>query len=158
MPRLVVVLPLDPLPLGAGWHLNDWPLHVTVAPTFVIDAELPTVVGAVEPVMRSVPAFTVTAGPDEGFGRSGAIPVSLLEPSPILAGLHRALLGAIIGIGGVFDDPEYTGNHYRPHITMTKAARVHPGDRLHLRQATLVDMEPVGAERLRHVVRSWTLV
>lgn len=152
MARLVVVLPLQPLVNGDGFPLARWPLHLTVAPTFVIEADLTAVVAAVEPVLRGVPVLRVTAGPDEGFGRSGAIPVTVIEPSPVLSGLHRALHTAIGDIGGEFDDPEFVGDGYRAHVTMTKTARVHPGDRLDLRQATIVNMEPIGAQRLRHVI------
>ena len=44
--RLVVVLPLQPLTVGDGFSLSDWPLHVTVAPTFVVTADLNAVTAA----------------------------------------------------------------------------------------------------------------
>jgi len=57
----------------------------------------------------------------------------------------------------VFDDPEFTGRGYQPHVTMTRSGRVSLGDLLTLRQAALVDMAPAGDRRLRRVVWARTL-
>ena len=157
MLRLVVVLPLRPLRAGDGFSLARWPLHLTVAPTFVIEAGLDSVVASVGPILERAPALTLRAGADEGFGRAQRIPVSLVEPSAELVGLHRLLMEELAGIGAVFDDPDFAGAGYRPHVTMTKLARVQPGDDLRLEQAAVVDMEPIGDQRLRRVVHAWRL-
>ena len=155
MSRLVVVLPLQPLAVGDGFSLSDWPLHVTVAPTFVVTVDLSAVAGVISPELRRQPGLGVRVGHDEGFGRSGKIPVSVLEPAPALADLHSRLVAALTELGAVFDDPEFVGAGYRAHITMTPAARSQPGDELTLTQAAIVDMEPEGDRRLRRVV--WAL-
>jgi hypothetical protein len=88
----------------------------------------------------------------------------VLVPSPELSTLHRRLLAALTtvdtvnpaGTGGpagtVFDDPEYTGPGYRAHVTVTVDARLQAGEVAVLRQAAIVDMEPIGPQRLRQVV------
>lgn len=152
MPRLVVVLPLQPLTVGDGFSLSDWPLHVTVAPTFVVAVDLAVVVAAITPVLAPQPALRERVGQDEGFGRSGKIEVSVVVPSRQLADLHTRLLAALTDIGAVFDDPEFIGNGYRAHVTKTRAAQASPGDVLTLAQAAIVDMEPEGDGRLRRVV------
>ena len=152
MPRLVVVLPLVPLPVGAGFPLRTWPLHVTVAPTFVTDADTPAVAAAIAPVVADSPAMAVTAGDDEGFGPSGRVPVTVLAPSPELSALHGLLRDALRAVDAQFDDPAYTGAGYRAHVTHTRNARMQPGDIALLEQAALVDMEPVGPQRWRQVL------
>lgn len=152
MSRLVVVLPLQPLTVGDGFSLADWPLHVTVAPTFVVTVALGDVIATVGPLLSTAPDLRVRVGHDEGFGRSGRIPVSVVEPSRELNDLHGRLVAALSGKGAVFDDPEFIGADYRAHVTRTRSARSHPGDLLTLTQAVIVDMEPEGDGRLRRVV------
>lgn len=152
MPRLVVVLPLLPMQPGEGFPLRSWPLHVTVAPTFVTDADAVAVGATIAPLIAATPPMSVTAGPQEGFGPSGRVPVTVVVPTPPLTALHRQLVQALAAVGAVFDDAEYTGAGYRAHVTATAGAQLRTGEVALLRQAALVDMEPVGPERLRQVV------
>lgn len=152
--RLVVVLPLQPLAAGDGFSLREWPLHITVAPTFVVHQDCNAVISTISPVLRSQTRLLVLAGPDQGFGRSQAIPVTVVDPSPELTNLHHRLLIALTAVGAVFDDPDFTGAGYRAHVTKTRLAHVHPGDHLTLDQVAVVDMAPEGDRRLRRVV--WT--
>lgn len=156
MPRLVVVLPLSPLRGGDGFSLRDWPLHLTVAPTFT-GIDLSRVVATITPILATQRPLRLRTGPDEGFGHSRKIPVSVVEPSAELTDLHLALMNALSSAGAVFDDPEFIGTGYRAHVTVTARARVNQGDELNLHQATVVDMEPEGDERLRRVVWTMTL-
>ena len=152
MPRLVVVLPLRPLAVGDSFALRDWPLHLTVVPTFVIDADLATVWSAIAPLLAPVPALTVRAGHDEGFGRSAGRPVTLIEPTAAVLDLHRSLLAALLALGARFDEPDFTGSGYRPHVTVKGTSRVRQGHQLTLRQAAIVDMAPASDQRGRAVV------
>ena len=155
---MVVVLPLQPLTVGDGFSLSDWPLHVTVAPTFVVAVDLTAVIAAIGPLLTRQPGLRVRVGQDEGFGRSGKIPVSVVEPSHELNDLHARLVAVLLDVGAVFDDPEYVGSGYRAHITKTRSAQACPGDEPLLRQATIVDMEPEGDLRLRRVVWATPLI
>jgi 2'-5' RNA ligase len=152
MPRLVVVLPLVPLALGDGWALNDWPLHVTIVPTFETESTAADVGAALMPLLAGRARFTVLAGFDEGFGRAADIPVTIIEPSSELVELHASLVSAVKSGGGVFDDPDFVEDGYRAHVTKTRHAAVLPGDSLELAQIAIVDMAPQGDARLRHVV------
>jgi len=156
VPRLVVVLPLDPLTVGAGFSLRDWPLHLTVVPTFT-GVDLQAGLLAIGPILAAQGPLQLCAGPEEGFGRSMRIPVSVIEMSRELIDLHGALLRALLAVGAISDDPEFTGDGYRAHVTMTRNARLHEGDHLNLRQAAVVDMTPEGNQRLRRVVWTKTL-
>ncbi len=155
MSRLVIVLPLRPLAVGDAFTLREWPLHVTVAPTFVIVGGLPAVLSAASPILLAQPALTLRVGPEEGFGHAMNVPVSLVEPTAELTRLHDGLVTALLAAGAQFDDPEFVGAGYRPHITLKGVAALQPGDGLALRQAAVVDMAPAGERRSREVV--WTI-
>lgn len=157
MLRLVVVLPLSPLRETDGFTLARWPLHLTVAPTFVVEVALDSVVASVGPVLDEASVLHLRVGMDEGFGRAGRIPVSLVEPTAELSVLHQRLMDVLSGLGAVFDDPDFAGAGYRPHVTMTRLERVQPGELLRLRQAAIVDMEPIGDQRLRRIVHAQPL-
>lgn len=152
MPRLVIILPLQPLTVGDAFTLQSWPLHLTVAPTFVIDGGLPTVLAAVTPLLVHQPPLDVVAGQEYGFGRAGRFPVTLIEPTVELNRLHTQLVAALLAAGAEFDHPEFTGDGYRPHVTIKGEPGVRAGDRLTLRQAAIVDMAPEGEQRVRKVV------
>lgn len=152
MPRLVVVLPLVPLALGDGWALNDWPLHVTIVPTFETESTAAEVGAALKPLLAGRGHLTVLTGFDEGFGRAADIPVTIIEPAGELVELHASLVAAVKSGGGIFDDPEFIEDGYRAHVTKTRYAETKSGELLRLRQIALVDMAPQGDARLRHVV------
>jgi 2'-5' RNA ligase len=142
MPRLVVVLPLDPLTVGTSFAVADWPLHITVLPPFLTDAAPHDIATAIATAAHGRPTLTVRAGEDALFGRRHNIPVTLIEPHEELTRLHHALVAAIRPFAAVPDEPAFTGERFRAHVTMKPPARVHPGDTLTLGQIALVDMLP----------------
>jgi hypothetical protein len=145
---------LTPLGIGDAFTLREWPLHLTVAPTFVITGGLPAVLSAVAPILLAQRALTLGVGTEEGFGKAMNVPVSLVEPTAELTRLHDGLVTALFAAGAQFDDPEFVGAGYRPHITLKGVAALQPGAGLTLRQAAVVDMAPAGERRIREVV--WT--
>jgi 2'-5' RNA ligase superfamily len=154
VPRLVIIASLTPLAVGDAFTLREWPLHVTVAPTFVIVGGLPAVLSAASPILLAQRALTLCVGPEEGFGKAMNVPVSLIEVTAELTRLHDGLVTALLAAGAQFDDPEFVGAGYRPHITLKGVAPLQPGAGLTLQQAAVVDMAPAGERRIREVV--WT--
>jgi hypothetical protein len=142
MPRLVVVLPLTPLEVGSSFAVSAWPLHITVLPPFLTDAPAREIAAAILAATRVHPPLTVVAGADELFGRRHTIPVSLVDASLELTALHRTLVTAIRPFAAEPDEPAFTGDGFRAHVTHKPPARVHPGDTLTLTQLALVDMLP----------------
>jgi 2'-5' RNA ligase len=145
---------LTPLAVGDAFTLRAWPLHLTVAPTFVIEGGLPAALPTVAPILVAQPALALRVGPAEGFGKAMNVPVSLVEPTAELTQLHAGLVTALVAAGARFDDPEFVGAGYRPHITLKGVAPLQPGVGLTLQQAAVVDMAPAGERRFREVV--WT--
>jgi len=141
-PRLVVVLPVLPLMVGASFAVAEWPLHVTVLPPFLTDAAPGDVAAAIRSAVADQAPLTVVAGPDELFGRRHDIPVTLVLPHEGLARLHRALVAAVRPFAAAPEEPAFTGAGFRAHVTHKPPARIHPGDTLTLSQLALVDMIP----------------
>jgi hypothetical protein len=139
MPRFVVVLPLQPLSPGDRFTTRDWPLHVTIVPVFTSTATAPDVAALLE---VALPAVTIVAGPDEGFGPKNALPVTVVRPSAELDALHRSLVDALAPIAPQFQHPGYTLDGYRAHITVKRSFRAVEGERYRLEQLALVDMQP----------------
>jgi hypothetical protein len=157
MPRFVVVLPLAPLADGDGFSVSSWPLHVTVVPTFVTEASAEVIATGLSPVLRHQPAIEAIAAQEELFGPRENVRVTTLVASAELARLHGMLVSAVAAHDIRFDNPEFTGSGYRPHVTAIRRERVAEGDRLALRQAALVDMAPQAGTGHRAVVATFSL-
>jgi 2'-5' RNA ligase len=140
MSRLVVVLPLEPLRTGDSFRVDEWPLHITVLAPFATDSEPATIADALATVAARVPAVTARAGEDELFGRRHNIPVTLVDDTPALHDIHQLLVEGIRPFASSPDEPAFTGNAFRAHVTMKQDRRVHAGDTLELTQLALVDM------------------
>ncbi|AMB59809.1 2'-5' RNA ligase family protein [Microterricola viridarii] len=142
MSRLVIVLPLTPLAVGESFAVHSWPLHVTVLPPFLSQADPAAIARAIEAACAGVPTIRATAGADEMFGRRENVPVTLLEENGELLALHLALRQAVRPFAGAPDEPAFTGPRFRPHVTIKGQARVNPGEQLTLGQIAVVDMAP----------------
>lgn len=142
VPRYVVVAPLTPMSVGDRFITREWPLHVTLLQVFASDATPAQIGRRLATVADAAPSLTVVAGADESFGPSRTIPVTVIEPSAALAALHTACVTAMDELRPVYENPEYMGEGFRPHVTVKRHARITAGEVVELRQIALVDMEP----------------
>lgn len=147
MPRFVVVLPITPLAVGERFLTRDWPLHVTIVPVFTAGAGLEQITDALRGSRLSV-----TGAGEERFGRGNSIRVTVIEPSADILSLHRTLLDALAPLNPTFDDPNFVGDGYRPHVTRRAFGGVDEGELLELTQLAVVDMTPDQPERMRRVL------
>ncbi|MCX2747352.1 2'-5' RNA ligase family protein [Arthrobacter sp. MI7-26] len=161
MRNLILVAFVEAVTDGLVFPRSDWPLHITllrfdVAPSDGDDvaARLSELVSA--PAVGALGA-ELTVGPDAGFGHQGSIPVSLVDPHPILQGLHEELFDAMEIVGGRASTPRYVLDHYRPHISHHDGKRPKPGDAVVLDQIALVDMAPEGNHTIRRILKLWRL-
>jgi len=157
MPRLVIVLPLTPLSEGDSFPVKDWPLHVTVLPPFLTDVDPAVIAAAIAAIASVHPTVTAVVGPKEMFGRRQDVPVRLVIPTESLSRLHAALIDAVRPHGASPDEPAFTGNEFRPHITIKNHAAIEEGTAFTLRQVALVDMAPRAATRGRTVLATYAL-
>ena len=142
MSRLVVVLPLSPLREGDRFAVRDWPLHITVLPPFRTDATGAQIGAAIRSAVSGQSAIRVVPAHDEKFGRRHDIPVTVMADNAQLTSLHHALRDAVRPFAAAPDEPAFTGDRFRPHVTMKPHGRVHAGDEFTLTQVAVVDMAP----------------
>lgn len=152
MPRLVVVLPLSPLGVGDSFAMQDWPLHITVVPPFLTNAFPEKITAAIASATSGQPALTVIAGEDRMFGRREDVPVTVVADNDALHHLHRTLLDAVRPFAASPEESTFTGQGFRPHVTIKSHRRAYEGDELILTQLALVDMAPRSAESGRSVL------
>jgi hypothetical protein len=153
MAHYVAVLPLEPLEVGDGFSMSAWPLHVTIVSNFSSPLDADAVGNLFAPAPT---AMDVMVGGEAMFGPRENVRVAVLEHSDALHLAHRHLVARVRAEGAAFDNPEYLDDGYQPHVTATKRSAAHEGDRLHLAQLALVDMQPSGDAGHRRVV--WTSI
>lgn len=152
MSRLVVVLPLTPLHAGDSFLVQDWPLHVTVLPPFLTDADPDVITLAIAAAASAHHALTAVAGQEEFFGRRKDVPVTVVVPTDGLSRLHQDLIDAVRPFGAAPNEPAFTGAEFRPHVTIKNHGRVNEGEAFSLRQIALVDMAPRASSSGRTVL------
>jgi hypothetical protein len=145
--QFAVIATPDPVPAVVDRAL--WPLHVTVAGNFRVDAPAGAAMPALlKSIADDVPAFDVQLGPLDHFGAGKNIPV-LLASHPLLAQIHRSLAAELAHSTGFSPvEPEYWGDGYRAHATLGRAVNAQAGDVLRIRTLTLVSLLPDSGRRL----------
>ena len=153
MPNYVVVLPTSPFEVGVGFTVADWPLHVTVVPPFAsavgtirLEAVLRATAGGYAPI-------NVPIGRDAYFGADRDILASLFADPVALVELHLQLLLALEReCGIILEEPQYSREGYRPHVTAANTGRTREGEELQFSQVALVEMSPLRLTDIHSVV------
>jgi len=130
------------LVVGNRFATRDWPLHVTVVPTFLTGASVTDLSSAIARAATTLEAIGVVMGADSLFGPRHTVPVSEVVMDEPLRAVHAGLVQGLHGCGIELETPDYAGPGFRAHVTHQKRRRVSPGDVAHLTQVALVDMNP----------------
>ncbi len=157
MPRVVVVIPLRPLRVGARFAVRDWPLHVTVVPPFTTGSMPADVARVIAETAAGVPPLQVRAGRSAMFGRRHDVPVTLIEDDGRLSGLHVALVDALRPLASSPGDRAFQQGPFRPHVTVKGERHATEGEALILAQVALVDMAPRSSPGGREVLATTAL-
>jgi hypothetical protein len=153
MPNYVVVLPVNPLKVGDGFTVPNWPLHVTVVPKFASKVDATKLAAVLRATVRGRAAINASIGADASFGPDRDIPVSLFADPVALDDLHLRLLAALEEKCGIdLEEPQYSREGYRPHITAANAGRSLEGEEVRFSQLVLVEMSPPGQTDIHSVV------
>lgn len=78
---------------------------------------------------------------DTSFGPSKNIPVTLVELNPELRAFHNKLIEFLRHNGATFDNPQFLGDRYAPHVSIYGLRRVNKG------QPLLIDSISIGHKR-----------
>jgi len=144
---------LEPGDTNTEFEMADWPLHITLADVFAVDAhdditrELANLLAEELPV-----AITVHK---EAF--LGETKVVLFDKSEVLTRLHNHVIDLLELHGAIFNNPEFIKDGFLPHSTIQGTRRLHDGDVININTISLIDMFPNSDWRLRKVLQNFTL-
>lgn len=145
---------LEPVEDGFTFSAKDWPLHSTIAEVFAIDRRQHG-----ESLRQTVAAQKTTSSHTTrpaDFGPNGEVPVMLVERTAELARLHSNIVNFVLSHDGLFNEPLYLHDDFRPHITI-HGNDVPPNMPVTFDTLSLVDMFPGGDHTLRRVLATIAL-
>jgi len=98
--KYAIVQLLEPMPVGAQFSSDNWPLHSTIVDTFAIDWDAAKMAKQLEILLSPhTPAYSIVEG-DTFFGPELQTHVMLLQKTESLTGLHEDVL-ALLEQGGL---------------------------------------------------------
>lgn len=123
--------------LPAGQKFGRWPLHITLAPWFMLAGQVESFIVKLNQMTQACQRFTITVGPKQQWARHS---VHLIEPSRALQSLHNRLLELVQESVDSEVFVRLADQQFRPHITNKEYAKVQEGfvlrvDRVHLIEA-----------------------
>ena len=143
---------IAPLPDGAEFSMQDWPLHVTMADVFKIDASPEEVLGGLGAALATVSPFVVTVTGEDWFGPDRSVHVRLLDKTRELERLHEICVATLEPFGVVFNAPQYMRDGFKPHSTVRADESLAVGESVWFSQLTLIDMFPDADPAKRRIV------
>lgn len=147
---------LEPTTINTEFTNSSWPPHVTIAGVFAL-----TWNGAVQNELAALatnqPSFTSTTTTITHFGPARDIRVCLVTKTPNLQQLHDAMVSFIETHGGIFNEPHYLGDGFKPHITLSDNNDITPAHVITFTQLALIDMFPNGDHTKRNVIQLFSL-
>ena len=140
--KYAIIQLFEEMPVGTVFSASNWPLHSTIADTFSVDWDAPTMVrNLTEQLSHHAPA-TSEAGEDRLFGENGQVRVALLNKTDELVGLHRDVIAVLKQGGWKPNDPQFAGAGFLPHSTVQPHARLMRGETVVFDSLSLIDFFP----------------
>ena len=137
---------------GYEFSSDSWPLHSTLADTFAIEWDVPTMVTQLSSLLSQHSTAVSTAKDDELFGADGQVRVVLLEKTDSLDQLHRDVINLLKLGGWKPNDPQFAEDGFLPHATVQKHARLDKGDSVTFNSLSIVDFLPGGDPYQRKIL------
>ncbi len=129
---------VDVVELGQEFNSGELPLHMTYFPPLKAAFD-PRYAESARRFINPIPPFTAQVGKDVLFGDNEDIPAKLIEHSPRLLVVHRALVASI---GYLTHDARYR-TPYNPHITVKQGdTRISTGDEIEMAGLSIVEKDP----------------
>jgi hypothetical protein len=142
IPLYVLVAMLEPSPLR--FETTKCALHVTVMPTFTLQADEEAVNRVARRVAAGIGPFTIAGGRAAMLGPDEDVRVRLVESDEIFAA-HRAHVNELSGLISL-TEPRYAGDGYLPHVTDQMDGRLGEGETKTVGSISLVRIEEPWAE------------
>lgn len=126
---------VDVVELGQEFQSGELPPHMTYFPPVETSFD-PILAPILRRLINPMPPFRAVVGEDDMFGEARTIPVKLIEPSPQVMAVHRALVATLQYL------PHSTQYRqpFRPHITVdTKTPPFQRGEEIEMGGLSIVE-------------------
>lgn len=140
--KYAIIQLFEDMPVGTEFPSSNWPLHSTIADTFAIDWDEPTVVEKLTELLKNHPQATSVVEDDRFFGDNGEAQVVLLQKTDSLVKLHYDVIELLEQCGWKPNDPQFAKEGFLPHATVQPHARLNKGDEVTFNALSIIDMFP----------------
>lgn len=152
--KYAIIQLFEDVPEGTEFSSDSWPLHATIADTFAIDWDVPTMVNELTELLGShKPAMSVAEN-DMFFGDEGQVQVALLKKTDDLVKLHYDVIELLEKGGLKSNDPQFAKEGFLPHSTVQPHARLNKGDEVVFNSLSIIDMFPNEDPYLRKIIKT----
>lgn len=152
--KYTIIQLFEDMPEGAQFSASNWPLHATIADTFAIDWDVPTMIEKLTELLSSHTPATSVVEDDRFFGDEGQVQVALLRKTDDLVKLHHDVIELLEQGGWKPNDPQFAKEGFLPHSTVQKHTRLNKGNKVIFDTLTIIDMFPSGDPYQRKVIKT----
>lgn len=142
------------LTVGYEFDQSSTPLHATLAGIFAYPAKGEAIAKVLQQSTAQTSRFSVVGLKAVQWGE--ALTVTLLQQSADFNALYRTMQDDLSANGADFNEPEYLGDGFTPHVTVQKSEKLEPDESRLIQNVSLVDMFPGGdgyRRRIHTVIR-----
>ncbi len=143
---------------GTVFMANSWPLHLTVVSIFCVTCELEKLLGDLGEVIKKSSSIELTLADKDMFGPKKDIPILHIEKNEKLQRLHDSIVKMLLEkYKASFKNLNYTGEGYKPHVTVKRENDLKTGDTVAVNSITLIDRYPNGNYKARKIIQNFPL-
>lgn len=140
--KYTIIQLFEDIEVGTQFAATNWPLHSTIADTFAIEWDVPTLIEKLTGLLGShAPAVSVV-GDDKFFGDGGQVQVALLEKTESLQSLHKDVITILEEGGWKPNDPQFAKEGFLPHSTVQPHGRLNKGEEVTFKELAIIDFFP----------------
>jgi hypothetical protein len=140
--KYAIIQLFEDMPVGAQFAGSSWPLHSTIADTFAIDWDVPTMVKKLTELLSNHAQATSTVEDDRFFGNNKQVQVALLKKTDDLVKLHYDVIALLEQGGWKPNDPQFAKVGFLPHSTVQPHGRLNKGDEITFNALSIIDFFP----------------
>lgn len=142
--KYAIIQLFEDMAVGTKFAASNWPLHSTIADTFAIEWDVPTLIEKLTELLDSHAEAVSTVGDDKFFGENGQVQVALLEKTESLQQLHDDVIATLKQGGWKPNDPQFANEGFLPHSTVQSHGRLNKGEEVIFKELAIIDFFPEG--------------
>lgn len=143
---------LEDCPVGYDFTSDNIPLHLTHVDSLQIELPLEEIELKLQKLLANRKAFSVKALKDELYGPNKDIPVTVLELTPELTALHKAIMDMLEREGAVLKNPHFHGKGFEPHVSIYGPRRLPAGEEVLIKDISIGIKTGDGPEAIHQIV------